>query len=45
VWQALRIMDELNLSMTPVVDQGRLVGVVSRDEISRRLQLRSELGM
>lgn len=45
VWQALRMMDELNLSLAPVVDQGHLIGVVSRDEISRRLQLRSELGI
>jgi Zn-dependent protease/CBS domain-containing protein len=45
VWQALRMMDELNIPMAPVVDQGRLVGVVSRDEVARRLQLRSELGM
>jgi Zn-dependent protease len=45
VWQAMRMMDERNLSMAPVVDEGQLVGVISREEVSRRLQLRSELGM
>lgn len=45
VWRAIRMMDELNLSMAPVVEEGQLIGVVSREEVTRRLQLRSELGM
>lgn len=45
VWQALHMMDELNLAMAPVVADGQLIGVISREEVTRRLQLRSELGM
>jgi len=41
---ALRIMEENKFSHMPVVDNDRLVGLLTRDEIIRFLRLRAELG-
>ncbi len=39
VWQALRLMEETGLPQVPVVEDGRLVGVLRRDDVARGLQL------
>ena len=41
---ALRIMEENKFSHMPVVENDRLVGLLTRDEIIRFLRLRAELG-
>lgn len=41
---ALQMMDEANVSQLPVVDDNRILGLLSRDGIFNYLQLRSELG-
>lgn len=43
--QALRVMVEGNLNQTPVVADGRVVGMLSRSDVLRFLQLREELGV
>jgi CBS domain-containing protein len=41
---ALQMMDETNVSHLPVVDDNRILGLLSRDGIFNYLRLRSELG-
>ena len=38
VWQALRTLEETGLPQLPVVEDGRLVGVLRRDDVARGLQ-------
>jgi Zn-dependent protease/CBS domain-containing protein len=42
---ALQIMDEQDVAQLPVVDDGRVVGLVGRDGILRLMRARAELGI
>lgn len=42
---ALQIMDEQDVAQLPVVEDGRVVGLVGRDAILRLLRARAELGV
>ncbi len=42
---ALPLMSGQDVNQLPVVQDGRLVGVLSRDAIIRTLQVRQELGL
>jgi len=42
---ALETMDEQHVAHISVVDQESLVGILSRDQISKYLRLRRELGV
>ncbi len=44
VLAALRKMEEADLKLVPVVDGAQVKGVLSRDQVMRYLQLRTELG-
>ncbi len=41
----LEQMDESNINQMPVVSEGRVIGLVARDNLIRLLRTRSELGM
>ncbi|MFC1593061.1 site-2 protease family protein [Candidatus Omnitrophota bacterium] len=41
----LEQMDESNINQMPVVSEGRVIGLIARDNLIRSLQLRSELGL
>ncbi len=43
--EALRILAEYDINQLPVVDSGRLVGLLSRSNMIRFLQIREELGV
>jgi Zn-dependent protease/predicted transcriptional regulator len=45
VTEALRLMAEQDFHQLPVVDDGRLVGLLTRNELVRYLQTRQELGL
>jgi Zn-dependent protease/CBS domain-containing protein len=42
---ALRIMDDANVAQVPVMEQEKVVGILSREEITHYLRLRSEIGL
>ncbi len=42
---ALQVMDEQDVAQLPVVDDGRVVGMVGRDSILRLMRTRAELGI
>ncbi len=42
---ALRIMDQQNIAQIPVVEHNQLVGVLTREQILRYINLRSQLGV
>lgn len=42
--QAMRIMDEANVAQVPVIAEGRLVGILSREGVMHALQLQMEMG-
>jgi len=39
VWEGLRVMERDDLAQLPVVDEGRLVGTLRREDVARGLQL------
>jgi len=41
----LREMQEVNSAQVPVMEDGRLVGVLSRERVEHYLRTRTELGM
>jgi len=41
----LEQMDEVNISQMPVVSEGRVIGLITRDNLLRYLRIRSRLGM
>jgi CBS domain-containing protein len=41
----LEQMDESNINQTPVVSEGRIIGLITRDNLIRLLRTRSELGI
>jgi Zn-dependent protease len=41
----LELMDELRIKQMPVLEEGRLIGVISRDNLNRLKKTRVELGM
>lgn len=43
--EALKAMDTANVSQAPVVHQDRPIGLISKDQVLRYLQLRTQLGM
>jgi CBS domain-containing protein len=43
VWTLLQKMDEKDVNQVPVIENGSLLGVVSRDRLLRYIRLRSEL--
>lgn len=45
LFDALRRMDEAGVAQMPVVENGRLVGVLSREQILHHINLRAELGI
>ena len=40
----LEQMDERNINQLPVVEEGRIIGIVTRDSLTRFIQTRSEIG-
>jgi len=44
-FNVLRKMDESNLDQVPVVDEGRVLGLITRDNLLRYLHLRRELAL
>ena len=42
---ALQEMEKANLSQVPVMEQGRLVGTLTRDRVANYLRTRSQLGV
>jgi len=42
---AIRILAEQDINQLPVVEDGRLVGLLSRSNVMRYLQVREELGV
>jgi Zn-dependent protease/CBS domain-containing protein len=45
LWEVLRTMDRENVNQVPVVQDGRLLGVVSREQLLRVVRNQMELGM
>ncbi len=45
VLTALRMMDDANVAQLPVLENGELIGILTRDQIVHMLRLRAELGM
>jgi CBS domain-containing protein len=43
VLSVLEQMEEYNLNQMPVVSEGRVVGLITRDNVLRFLRIRSEL--
>ncbi len=43
--RALQIMDDASVSQVPVVSAGRLVGMLSREQVLRYIRTRAELGI
>lgn len=41
---ALRIMDDANVAQVPVMEEERVIGILSREEIMHYIRLRSEIG-
>ena len=41
--KALQMMNELQIRRLPVMDEGRVVGIVSREDLVRAIELCSEL--
>jgi predicted transcriptional regulator len=41
----LEQMDESNINQMPVVSEGRIIGLITRDNLIRLLRTRSELGI
>lgn len=41
VWKALREMEQAGLPQLPVLENGQLIGVLSREDVARRLQLQA----
>ena len=41
----LEQMDESSINQMPVVSEGRVIGLIVRDNLIRLLRIRSELGM
>jgi len=41
----LRRMDEADVNQVPVVEGGRLMGMITRENLLRYIRLRSELGI
>jgi predicted transcriptional regulator len=44
-FNVLRKMDEANLDQIPVMEDGRVLGLITRDALLRYLRLRQELAM
>jgi CBS domain-containing protein len=45
VLTALRMMDDANVAQLPVVENGELIGILTREQILHMLRLRAELGI
>lgn len=45
VWDLLQKMDEADVNQMPVLDQGQLVGIITRQHLIRYIRTRSELGI
>ena len=45
VWALLQRMDEADVNQVPVMDDGRLVGMITREHLLRYIRIRSQLGM
>ena len=45
VWTLLQRMDEADVNQVPVMDDGRLVGMITREHLLRHVRIRSELGI
>lgn len=45
VLMALRMMDDANVAQLPVVENGELIGILTREQILHMLRLRAELGI
>ena len=43
--EAIRVMDQANVAQAPVVEEGRLVGVLSREGVMHALQVQIEMGV
>jgi CBS domain-containing protein len=39
---AMKMMNEMQIRRLPVIDEGRLVGIVSREDLVRAIELCSE---
>ena len=44
-WSVLKLLAENGLNQVPVVDNGRVLGMLSRADVLRFLQFRDELGL
>jgi Zn-dependent protease/CBS domain-containing protein len=45
VWTVLQTMDEHNLNQVPVLDNGTLLGLITRQNVLHDIRLRAELGV
>ncbi|RCK76983.1 MAG: hypothetical protein ANABAC_3408 [Anaerolineae bacterium] len=45
VLTALRMMDDANVAQLPVVENGELIGILTREQVLHMLRLRAELGI
>lgn len=43
--EALQMMDDANINQVPVVEEGRMVGMLSREQLLHYVRTRAELGM
>jgi Zn-dependent protease/CBS domain-containing protein len=45
MWVLLQRMDEADVNQVPVMDNGRLMGMITREHLLRQVRIRSELGV